>query len=195
MSRTELSPHVEIQLTQELSRDTAVAIGELLVQVWPKPGVTVDHRADKLQLDRGAPAASAAWQSRSVLVRDGARVIAHALVFPRTVQTTDGKLTIAALASVCSDPEYRGKNLGATVARAAFGVVDEGLAPFSLFQTSQPVRAFYERLGAAVVANPIINSLGEDPQANPFWDDVVMRYPASRTDWPEGEIDLQGPGY
>jgi len=195
MSRTELSPRVEIQLTRELSRDTAVAIGELLVKVWPKPGVTVEDRADKLQLDRGAEASNCGWQSRSVIVRDGSKVVAHALVFPRTIRTAQGELTIAALASVCSDPQHRGRSLGAAVARAAFSVVGEGLAPFSFFQTSPPVRDFYERLGAASVANSVVNSLAKDPQANPFWDDVIMRYPASRADWPEGEIDLLGPGY
>jgi hypothetical protein len=56
------------------------------------------------------------------------------------------------------------------------------------------VRPFYERLGACAVANTFVDSLAEDPRGNPFWDDVVMRYPP-REGWPEGEIDLLGPGY
>jgi hypothetical protein len=44
------------------------------------------------------------------------------------------------------------------------------------------------------VTNPIVDSLAADPSVNPFWDEVVMRYPAVKH-WPEGEIDLRGPGF
>ncbi|MEM9660155.1 MAG: hypothetical protein AAF961_17460, partial [Planctomycetota bacterium] len=98
------------------------------------------------------------------------------------------------LARVCSHPEHRGCGLGELVVRAAFGVVDDGEFPWSLFQTTYPVQAFYNKLGAQLVKNPIVNSLGEDPQANPFWDEIIMRYPA-KADWPKGVIDLLGPGY
>ena len=77
--------------------------------------------------------------------------------------------------------------------RAAFHTVDEGSFPVSLFQTSFGVQAFYEKIGACLVSNPVVNSLGDTP-GNPFWDDVAMRYPAS-AEWPEGTIDLRGPGY
>lgn len=186
---------VETHLTRDLSREDALAIGQLLVGIWPKPGVTVEDRADRLQTDRGATAENPQWESRSILVRGDNRVIAHALIFPRTVRTEQGAMTLAALASVCSHPEYRGKNLGATVVRAAFEVVDDDSAPFSLFQTSPTAKPFYERLSATVVENGIVNSLADNPRANPFWDEVIMRYPADRSGWPEGEIDLLGAGY
>ncbi|MFW6061747.1 MAG: hypothetical protein ACOC93_02960, partial [Planctomycetota bacterium] len=63
-----------------------------------------------------------------------------------------------------------------------------------LFQTSDEVRGFYEKLGAGPVHKPIVNSFAEDPQANPFRDDVVLCYPADYP-WPPGAIDLRGPGY
>jgi len=78
--------------------------------------------------------------------------------------------------------------------RAAFDLVDDGTFPFSLFQTSIEIQPFYEKLGAYRVPNKIVNSLGEDPQASPFWDRIAMVYPADG-DWPSGEIDLRGPGY
>ena len=56
------------------------------------------------------------------------------------------------------------------------------------------MRPFYEKLGASTIDNPIINSLADDRHASPFWDRVIMRYPSTGT-WPEGEIDLRGPGY
>jgi hypothetical protein len=78
--------------------------------------------------------------------------------------------------------------------RAIFDLVDHGPFEHSLFQTSHQVRPFYEKLGAGLVTNPIVDSLAADPSVNPFWDEVVMRYPAVKH-WPEGEIDLRGPGF
>ena len=75
-----------------------------------------------------------------------------------------------------------------------FDLVDHGPFAHSLFQTSHEVRPFYEKLGAGLVTNRIVNSLADDPTENPFWDEVVMRYPAAKH-WPAGEIDLRGPGW
>ena len=74
--------------------------------------------------------------------------------------------------------------------------------PAGLFQTTPAVRRFHEKLGACVVENRIVNSFaarwgqrrGPDFAERPFRDGVVMRYPKS-AHWPEGEIDLLGPGY
>ncbi len=84
--------------------------------------------------------------------------------------------------------------MGALVVRLVFDLVDQGAFAFSLFQTTPEVRPFYERLGAAVIDNPIVNSLADDVHESPFWDRVIMRYP-SGLGWPVGEIDLRGPGY
>jgi hypothetical protein len=80
------------------------------------------------------------------------------------------------------------------MAQAAFNLVDDGTFPFSLFQTTVDVKAFYERLGAMEIHNRFINSAAEDPTASPWWSPVVMRYPA-KPGWPEGQIDLRGPGW
>lgn len=172
----------------------AQAIGELIVQVWPKPQVTAADRAAQ-QLAIGRQYRGPANQApRSFVVVEDGRVVAHAAILPRTVGTSAGDMTIAGLSRVCSDPSQRGRGLGELVTRAAFEVVDGGDFPFMLFQASARVRQFYDKLGAVVVENPIVNSLADDPTASAFWDDVVMRYPAGR-DWPAGPIDLRGPGY
>ena len=80
------------------------------------------------------------------------------------------------------------------MAKAAFDLVDNGTYPFSLFQTTENVKSFYEQLGAVRIHNRFINSTAEDPVANPFWSPVIMRYPA-KPGWPDGEIDLKGPGW
>jgi predicted N-acetyltransferase YhbS len=177
-----------------LTPEQALNIGELLVRIWPKPNVTAEDRAQQ-QLAFGKTYTGGDAQApRSFVVLDGGRVIAHSLIFGRSIRTADGEMTIAALARVCSDPERRGQGLGDAVVRAAFDPVDAGNFPYSLFQTSHKVRPFYERLGCVLVTNPITNSLGESPKVNPFWDEIVMRYP-SAGEWPAGTIDLRGPGY
>jgi GNAT superfamily N-acetyltransferase len=183
----------------------AHAIATLLYKVWPQSTRSFEERLERVASDwigyRGPdsvrpryfviweaplPHASSPWQQPVA--------IASALAAPRTIRTTGGELTILALARVCTAPERRGEGLGARVVRAAFQMVDQGVFPFALFQTTPGVHAFYEKLGACVVTNKIINSRGDDPHACPFWSEVILRYP-SEADWPAGTIDLLGPGY
>jgi hypothetical protein len=172
----------------------ARAIAELLCLIWPKPDKTVDIRQEQLlALGRGY-VGHENQHPRSFVIRDAGRVIAHSSMIPRTIGTSAGDMTIAGLSRVCSDPAYRGKGLGELVVREVFALVDDGTFPFSLFQTNNKVRPFYEKLGSVLVTNRIVNSQAEDPTANPFWDEVALRYPGNR-DWPAGEIDLRGPGY
>jgi len=172
----------------------ARAIAELLCAIWPKPGRTVETRVAEMLSQWRDYRGPEAEQPRSFFVRDGGRVIAHASAYPRTIRTTAGDMTVLALARVCTDPAVRGRKLGQAVTRAAFDLVDDGSFPFSLFQTSEAVRPFYERLGAVTVDNRFISSLAADPTASPWWDKIIMRYPA-KPGWPTGEIDLCGPAW
>jgi len=177
-----------------LSEDDARAIAELLLAIWPKAGRTVDSRTAELVNQWKVYRGSERQFPRSFVAREGGRIIAHASADPRTIATRNGEFTVLALARVCTAPEARGRKLGQAVVRAAFGLVDDGTFPFALFQTGVAVRPFYERLGAVEVQNDFVNSLGDDPAASPFWDKVIMRYPAG-PGWPAGEIDVRGPGW
>lgn len=184
---------VVTRLLTEMTPDEALAAGRLLESVWPGRGA--DGRAEQLLTMGSTYTGPPERAPRSFLVYDEDKVIGHALVFHRRVVTEQGELSTLALAMVASDPDYRGQGLGALVVKQAFAMIDKGVYPFCFYQTSFPVESFYEKLGACRVTNKIVNSLSsEDPEANPFWDDLVMRYPAER-EWPEGVIDLQGPGY
>ena len=172
----------------------ARAIGELIAQVWPKPNVTAEDRAQLLlALGRQFPDSASPFP-RSFVVLDAGRVVAHAALLPRRIGTTSGPMVVGGLARVGSDPALRGRGLGELVVRAALATVDAGEFPFALFQTNSRVRAFYEKFGAVRVENDVVNSLSADPTAPAFWDEIVMRYPGDRA-WPTGEIDLLGPGY
>lgn len=185
---------VETWDLREYTPAQAQAIGELIAQVWPKPHLTAADRADQQReigekyrhLPGPAP--------RALVVVEGGRVLAHAAMLPREIRTTRGDMIIGGLARVCTEPAMRGQGLGELVVRAAFGLVDAGEFSFALFQTNHRTSPFYEKLGAVPVHNAIINSVGEGPKGNPFWDEVVLRYPGNG-DWPAGTIDLRGPGY
>ncbi len=190
----DLTMQIETLDLRTLTDADAAEIAKILVLVWPKVAKPAEVRAQQM-FDMGKGYTGTEAQApRSFVIREAGKVIAHSCIIPRTIGTSAGKLTIAGLARVCSDPEFRGRGLGELITKAALEPVDAGAFFCSLFQTSPEVRPFYEKLGGCVVENTIVNSLGEDPQASPFRDRVIMRYPSNR-EWPEGEIDLRGPGY
>ncbi len=177
---------------RHLTEAEARPVAELLAKVFPRRGL--DERLAKFVNDWRDYRGPEATYPRSMIIREGGRVLAHAAAAPRTISTREGELTILALALVATDPAARGRKLGQAVVRAAFELVDHGPFSHALFQTTDVVRPFYEKLGAGVVTNKFVNSLADDPTKNPFWDEVVMRYPAAKH-WPTGEIDLRGPGW
>jgi len=91
-------------------------------------------------------------------------------------------------------PEHQDRKLGRAIVEAALALVDQGVFRYALFQTTTPVRPFYEKLGSCEVDNPLVNSLADEPDKSPFWLDEIMRYP-STPGWPEGQIDMRGPAY
>lgn len=177
---------------RNISDADARAIADLLVRIWSRR--THQERIAQLQESWRDYNGPAAMYPRSMVIREGDRVIAHAEAVPRTIGTSEGDMTVLALAKVCTDPEFRGRRLGQAVVRAVFDLVDHGPYGHSLFQTSHRVQPFYERLGAGAVDNRFVNSLSDKPEINPFWDEVAMHYPAVKH-WPEGVIDLRGPGF
>jgi GNAT superfamily N-acetyltransferase len=189
-----IAMNVEVWDARRFTPQQARAIGELIHATWPKPQLTAADRAIQ-QLGIGAQYVGPARQApRAMVVVEGSKVLAHAAIVPRFAATASGDLAIAGLARVCTAAEARGRGLGRAVVRAVFEVVDAGDFDFSLFQTKQRLRTFYEGLGATLVDNKMVNSTATDPAAEAFWDEVAMRYPA-HGQWPQGCIDLRGPGF
>lgn len=180
----------------ELTPELVQTVAELIQLVFPNPEVTVRERFVRYQT-----AAAAGDREAFIALREG-RVLAHALIFPREIATARGRLRVMALAAVLSDPAHRGEGWGKAVTQAAFAEVDRGRFPVSLFQTGLP--EFYAKLGARLVTNRFINSCHVPPPPGargthgsadePWWNPHVMIYPAAFA-WPEGTIDLLGPGF
>lgn len=172
----------------------AAGIGELIARVWPKPNVDAADRTRQLVESARTWRGPATHGPRCFVVLDDDQVVAHAAIWPREIVAGGRRMTVAGLSRVGADPALRGRGLGELVVRAALAPVDDGEFPFALFQASRRVQRFYEKIGATIVENRIVNSLADDPTANPFWDEIVMRYPRG-IDWPKGEINLLGPGF
>lgn len=128
-------------------------------------------------------------------VRDAAgRWLGNAAVLTRTIQTARGPLRVLGLMDVATLPETRGQGLGVMLVRAAWAAVDDGQVAACLLKTSE-ARSFYEKLGARVIDNPLVNATAEaGVDREPFGVSDAMIYPAG-ADWPEGEIDLRGPAF
>jgi predicted N-acetyltransferase YhbS len=188
---------VSTYLDANLTEAQALAIVTLVNSVWPTPDKALTELVQEL---RGSGREMAAIGSEKTsearlhfVVWEEDRAIAHAVTFPREISTPRAALSAMGLASVCVDPDRRGQGLGAAVARSAFQLVDGGSFPLSLFQTGVP--GFYIKLGARTVTNRFVNSANAaDPERNPWWEKYVMIYPAHYA-WPEGTVDLNGPGY
>ena len=157
---------------------------ELLARIWPpKHDRTLEG---KIQEYRDADEETEYFLG---LIDD--RIVAHTKIFPRTITTTEGDLTIMALAAVCVDPELRGGGFGKQIVSKAFEHVDSGAYPVSIFQTG--VSDFYRKLNCRSVDNKFTNSQDSEGK-NPWWDVDIMIYPESYP-WPTGTIDMNGYGY
>ncbi|MEM9418286.1 MAG: GNAT family N-acetyltransferase [Planctomycetota bacterium] len=170
---------------------------------FPKPGRTIDGVIEKkrpvwMGTDEAGvvpgPLVSDTPPVRFVIRGEGGALVANAAILTRTISTAQGELTVSGLLDVATSPSVRGQGLGVKVVQAAWASVDDGTHPLCVFETGE-ARPFYEKLGARVVDNTIIDSTHPtSPRNNPFEDAWVMVYPAEAA-WPEGEIDLRGPGY
>ena len=191
---TDKSMPIEVLDARSYAERDLRAIADLLFRTYASSEKTYEQRVTALRTDARSYQGPEAEHPRSFILRDGSRIVAHAAVLPRTINTEAGKMTILGLLRVATDTGVRGGGHGARVVRAALELVDNGTFPFGLWQTSGAVQPFYEKLGACVADNPFVDSTAEDPTVRPFKDQVVMRYPTG-DDWPQGEIDLCGPGF
>jgi GNAT superfamily N-acetyltransferase len=188
--------NITVHHDTDLSRDEIGAIVSLVYGFWPSKDKTIPELVEAFP-DIGKKYRVSYPQIRLPSLRyvvwDKDKAVAHALTFERPIITGAGEISVMALSGVCVLPSYQGKGLGAEIVRRTFGRIHGGEFGVSLFQTTIP--AFYKKLDATLVTNRFVNSRNKkDPDANPWNDEWVMMYPRSYS-WPQGTIDLNGPGY
>ncbi len=176
-----------IQAQSGLLPPATAAILALTKKIWPSASGALTPEPD---------AVMEKWQAQSsvhFVISEGENenrlVLAHARIFPHEIFTSQGALEVGALASVCVHPDYRGRGWGADVVRAAFDYLPQMNLTVALFQTGVP--QFYEKLGCRLIENRFHNKGNYD---DVFWEENKMIHPADFA-WPDGEIDLNGPGY
>lgn len=177
-----------------LDPNVAEAINRLMLEAWPHIAVQQEGTEDFLMRRWEGYSNSSVQRPLYHLGYRAGELVALAHTFGRTVASEAGEMTLMGLANVCVAKRERGHGLGRRVVEAALARVDRSDFQLSLFQTTPEVAPFYARLGAVTVNNRFCNSLAEDPAANPFWEPVAMRYPATGF-WPDSDIDLRGPGF
>lgn len=179
-------------LESEIDNALAQKICKLACASFPSDK-TVNDRVKEL-LDQNQDGLQFSSSRRFVIFDDRGDAVAHAKTFIREINTDQGLLPVLALATVCTDPDSRGKGLGVEVTQKSFEQVGHQDWPaVSLFQT--PVPVFYEKLGCRVVTNKFVDRTNlTAPDVFPWRDDTVMIYPAE-FDWPDGTIDINGPDY
>ena len=171
----------------EMTPAQSAAISALPRLVWPPQGEPPAPETISARWRAQATTHFVMWGEKPNQIR------AHAMLFRREIFTQSGPLTVGALAAVCVHPDFRGRNWGADVVRAAFNFLPELGASVSLFQT--PIPVFYQKLGCRIVHNAFFDGTRADgSKTNPFWESDTMIFPADFI-WPDGEIDLNGPGY
>ena len=161
-------------------------VARLLHETWPDPEWPQERILKTIQTMNDQ-------QKYRILAWQDQRLVGHATFLPDVIATNRGTLSIMQFAGVCVCAKLRGRQIGRKVVEWAFEKVGQPGFDVALFQTDVP--GFYEKLGVRCVSNRFVNSNNSAaPEANPWWNEHVMIYPNS-FDWPDGTIDLLGPGY
>lgn len=119
-------------------------------------------------------------------------VIAHIAVYDKVLGTLNGLLPVAGVAEVCVHPDYRGQGLArAILVEVHAWARAQGFAFTMLFGA----RGIYGGSGYVPVDNPIrsLNYKTGEWETEPV--ECAMVCPLSEIEWPQGEIDLRGPGF
>jgi GNAT superfamily N-acetyltransferase len=179
---------VSVYRDEELTDEQIGTIVDLVYRIWPRPGRTREQLAARLRVSH-----SELSDHLRYVIWHRKRAIGHARSFGRTILSDAGPIRVLALGGVCVAPEFRGQGWGIKLVERAFERIRNGMFQVALFQTEIP--SFYERRGSRIVHNTFQNLQDPDnPTANPFEDPYQMIHPNTYP-WPDGPIDINGPGY
>ena len=128
MQSVVLNMQTEILDRRHLTDAEARPMAELLAKVFTKRRASTSGCALLMDNWRDYDGPEELYP-RSVIIREGGRVVAHAAAAPRTIGTSEGDLTVLGLVHGRTDPDARGRKLGQTVVRAVFDLVDHGPYP------------------------------------------------------------------
>ncbi|MGL1888442.1 MAG: GNAT family N-acetyltransferase [Reichenbachiella sp.] len=168
----------------ELTGNLIKSILKLIDTTWPPKSDTERQERTYPEINK----ASTVFE-KHIICYDQLKIVGYGKIFERIIYHEGKHIRNLALASVCVLPKYQGKGVGTLIVKRAFSFVDSKEFECSIFQTGR--KNFYKRLGAVQVFNSFTNSLA--PDADVWWDDFRMIYPAAAKC--DGPIDMNGAGY
>lgn len=127
---------------------------------------------------------------RRWFIRDDGRLIAHACIHRRVLNSDDGELLVGGVAEVCVRPEYRGKKLVKRLLDEVHAALRHNEYEFAMLFGRQEV---YASSGYIAISNPLHYRDWETRQMKTEPYDGAMICPLTQRDWPKGVIDLKGP--
>ena len=128
------------------------------------------------------------------------RVVASSILYHRSIRTPAEEFVVGGIGNVCSHTRFR----GAGAARRCMIAIAEylttgGKVDFGMLFCYKSLREYYARLEWQIVRNAIayVDRDGERKVSEGGTHSHTMIYPGRRAveDWPDGEIDLNGPDW
>jgi N-acetylglutamate synthase-like GNAT family acetyltransferase len=173
---------------KELSKIEIQKIITLIFTVWPpkEEYFSIEEKIENYKKENSS-------FNKILLYFDNNILIGHTEIFSREIIVESKKIKNMALAGVCINHEYRGKNIGLKIVNRAFEYIENHQFECSVFQTQVP--EFYKKLNCKIIDNTFINTKSKgNINKNPWWDPYIMVYPYE-FDLGELIIDLNGNGY
>ena len=115
----------------------------------------------------------------------------------RTIITPAAEVTVGGIGNVCTLPGAHATGAARECMKAtAEYLTASGKTDFGLLFTGEKIRRYYRRLGWKIVENKI-TFLTEQGEPTTAGHEHAMIHPGTRPveDWPEGDIDLNGPDW
>ena len=131
-----------------------------------------------------------AW---NVIIKTDNTVIAHAAVIDRKIQAGKEKTYIAGITNVFVLPEYRKKELSGKLMNTAMDEARRRNYELGLLFCEAELEKVYWRCGWKLLSENRIIRIDEKGKECPLEENIhAMYYPLLRTDFPRGDIHLNG---
>lgn len=133
-----------------------------------------------------------AWSKADwrVLLRRGDEIVSGLMMVEREIRAGERRLRVAGVGDVATLPQWRRRGYaGLVLERAAAFMRDELDAEFGHLFCAPSLVAYYSRFGWVRVEGPAHIEAPWGPEVFP---EETMVLPLRGTDWPPGEMDLEG---
>jgi predicted N-acetyltransferase YhbS len=131
--------------------------------------------------------------SWSLYLEENSHIISHVGVVDRTIRIGDQLVRVAGMQNVFVLPEYRGKGLCDVLMKDAMNKAAEFTYDYGFLFCIPEIEKVYRRCGWSKLPNMSIVRVDESGQESVLSSkNIAMYYPLAKSEFPEGQIHLQG---